>query len=392
MFRRYPKITKFLIYYFSSLLLIYLIQVVLFNQTFLQVFNLNQNLTSDIHLNDIYYRKHSARGDSYMKDEKKVILVNLQEIPFSVEGREMYVKLLNKLIDYNSAAIGVDVTFSKTQKDVFQSVKNNPKIIFANQNSSSDISFPNNGDIRFPQIGGQVQHSIRYYKNDENSFGAKLVKAANFKFNRRIGDSENFIIHYNSYHAGLCHLTNYDEFNYVKKYQFLNASEVLDDSLNNWKAEFDGKIVIIGYLGDRSHSNADFDIEDKNQVPVDTTKLVNRMPVMFGAVVHANAISTILDDRLHFYIVSDGSILVVNLIIFAIFLYVLLFKNLGKLLNLVILFLLTFPILFLIFYLMEYGIYYQFGGTLLALLIIEEFYEIIEPFEHKYLNKYYKNE
>ena len=222
MFRRFPKITRFLIYYFSSLLLIYLIEHVLSSQTFLQVFNLNQNLTSDIHLNDIYYRKHSASGDSYMKDEKKVILVNIQEIPFSVEGREMYVKLLNKLIDYNSAAIGVDETFSKTQKDVFQSVKNNPKIIFANQDSSSDISFPNNGDIRFPKIGGQVQHSIRYYKNDENSFGAKLVKAANFKFNRRIGDSENFIIHYNSYHAGLCHLTNYDEFNYVKKYQFLN--------------------------------------------------------------------------------------------------------------------------------------------------------------------------
>ena len=392
MFRRYPKITKFLIYYFSSLLLIYLIQFVLFNQTFLQVFNLNQNLTSDIHLNDIYYRKHSARGDSYMKDEKKVILVNLQEIPFSVEGREMYVKLLNKLIDYNSAAIGVDVTFSKTQKDVFQSVKNNPKIIFANQNSSSDISFPNNGDILFPEIDGQVQHSIRYYKNDENSFGAKLVKAANFKLKTRIGDSENFIIHYNSPHDGLCHNSNYDDANYVKKYQFLNANEVLEDSMNNFKIDFEGKIVIIGYLGDRSHSNADFDIEDKKQVPVDTTNMINRMPVMFGAVVHANAISTILDDRLHFYIVSDGSILVVNLIIFAIFLYVLLFKNLGKLLNLVILFLLTIPILFLIFYLMEYGIYYQFGGTLLALLVIEEFYEIIEPFEHKYLSKYYKNE
>lgn len=320
-----------------------------------------------------------------------MILVNQQEIPFSDEGREMYVKLLNKLIDYNSAAIGVDVTFSKTQKDVFQSVKNNPKIIFANQNSSSDISFPNNGDIRFPQIGDQEQQSIRYYKNDENSFGAKLVKAANLKLNTRIGDSENFIIHYNSPHDGLCHVTD-DDPNYDKKYKFRNANEVLEDSMNKFKLDFEGKIVIIGYLGDRSHSNADFDIEDKNQVPVDTTKLVNRMPVMFGAVVHANAISTILDDGFHFYIVSDGTILFVNLIIFAIYLYILLFKNLGKLFNLLILFLLTLPILFLVFFLMECGIYYLFGGTLLALLVIEEFYEIIEPFEHKYLSKYYKNE
>lgn len=390
MFRRFPKITRFLIYYFSCLLLIYLIDV-LFDQTFLQVFNLNKHLTSDIHLNDIYYRKHSTSGDSYMEVEKKVILVNQQEIPFSDEGREMYVKLLNKLIDYNSAAIGVDVTFSKTQKDVFQSVKNNPKIIFANQNSSSDISFPNNGDIRFPQIGDQEQQSIRYYKNDENSFGAKLVKAANFKLKTRIGDSENFIIHYNSPHDGLCHVTD-DDPNYDKKYKFRNANEVLEDSMNKFKLDFEGKIVIIGYLGDRSHSNADFDIEDKNQVPVDTTKLVNRMPVMFGAVVHANAISTILDDGFHFYIVSDGTILFVNLIIFAIYLYILLFKNLGKLFNLLILFLLTLPILFLVFFLMECGIYYLFGGTLLALLVIEEFYEIIEPFEHKYLSKYYKNE
>ena len=305
MFRRFPKITRFLIYYFSSLLLIYLIEHVLSSQTFLQVFNLNQNLTSDIHLNDIYYRKHSASGDSYMKDEKKVILVNIQEIPFSVEGREMYVKLLNKLIDYNSAAIGVDITFSKTQKDVFQSVKNNPKIIFANQNSSSDISFPNNGDTRFPEIDGQEQHSIRYYKNDENSFGAKLVKAANFKLKTRIGDSENFIIHYNSPHDGLCHNSNYDDANYVKKYQFLNANEVLEDSMNNFKFDFEGKIVIVGYLGNRSHSNADFDIEDKKQVPVDTTNMVNRMPIMFGAVVHANAISTILDEL--YFLKSIGS-------------------------------------------------------------------------------------
>ena len=109
---------------------------------------------------------------------------------------------------------------------------------------------------------------------------------------------------------------------------------------------------------------------------------------MFGAVVHANAISTILDKDLHFYVVSDATILAINLLICALFMYVLLFKNLGKLWNRIILFIFTIPMLLLILFLMDYGIYYKFGSSLLVLLVIEEMYEILEHYDKKYLTKY----
>ena len=394
MLRKFPKLSRFLIYYFLSISLIYLVEHVLFSSKTFQIFNLNEHLISDIQFNDLYYKKHGKTGaDNYMDKEKKIILVNMQEIPTTNAGREMYISLFSKLNEYKVAAIGVDVTFSKQQKDVFQAVKNNPKIIFADQNSTSDISFPNNGDIRFPKLGEHEQRSIRYYKNNVHSFGAKIVKAAYPLVSTNVADNENFIIHYNSYGSGLSHLINDDNSknnHWNEDYKFLNVSEILLDSSNSFKDNFNGKIVIVGYLGDRKHSNADFDIEDKKRVPVDMEYLVNRDPEMFGAVVHANAISTILDKDLQFYEVSERMILVINLLICAIFMYVLLFKNLGKLWNRIILLVFTIPMLFLILYLMDFGIYYQFGSSLLVLLVIEEMYEILEPYDKKYLTKLLK--
>ena len=396
MLRKFPKLSRFLIYYFLSISLIYLVEHVLLSSKMLQVFNLNEHLISDIQFNDFYYKKHAKTGsDTYMDKEKKIILVNMQEIPTTVAGREMYISLFSKLNEYKVAAIGVDVTFSKHQKDVFQSVKNNPKIIFADQDSSSDIFFPNNGDIRFPKVGEHEQRSIRYYKNNEHSFGAKIVKAAFPLVSTNITNNENFIIHYNSFGSGLSHLINDDNSknnHWNEDYKFLNASDILLDSINIYKDYFKGKVVIVGYLGDRKHSNADFDIEDKKRVPVDIEHLVNRDPKMFGAVVHANAISTILDKDLHFYVVSDTTILVINLLICALFMYFLLFKNLGKLWNRILLFVFTIPMLFLILYLMDFGIYYKFGSSLLVLLVIEEMYEILKPYDKKYLTKYMKND
>ena len=198
MLRKFPKLSRFLIYYFLSISLIYLVEHVLFSSKTFQIFNLNEHLISDIQFNDLYYKKHGNTGaDAYMVKEKKIILVNMQEIPTTDTGREMYISLFSKLNEYKVAAIGVDVTFSKQQKDVFQKVKNNPKIIFADQNSTSDISFPNNGDIRFPKLGEHEQRSIRYYKNNVHSFGAKIVKAAYPLVSTNVADNENFIIHYN---------------------------------------------------------------------------------------------------------------------------------------------------------------------------------------------------
>lgn len=356
-----------------------------------QLFNAGNQLTSDIQFNDLYYKKHGlTTSESYMDKEKKVILANIQEFPFDNEGRERYVLLLNKLVSYKTAAIGVDVTFKKEKKDVFLPFKNNPKIIFANRYSSADLSFINNGDTRFPKIDDNEQRSLRYYKNDKNSFGAQLANAAFPKFSVQLNNKENFLIHYNSIHSGLCHLMDDENQFYGKNYKFLNASEIIADSSNVYADYYKNKIVIVGYLGDRKHANAAYDVEDKKRVPVDINNFVDRDPLMFGAVIHANAISTILDKELHFYDVGHGTILVINLFISALFMYILLFVNLSKLWDRVILIFLTIFSFYAILYLMDFGIYYHLGGTLLALLIMEETYEIIEPYEQKFLSKHLK--
>lgn len=393
MLKKFPKVSRFLIYYFLSISLIYLVEHVLFSKQMFQVFNLNEDLISDIHFNDLYYKKHGSAGpESYMCKDKKIILVNMQEIPTSIEGREMYISLFSKLNAYKVSAVGVDVTFSNQQKDVFRKVKNDSKIIFGYQGYASDISFPNNGDIRFPKLGEHEQRSIRYYSNKNNSFGAKIVKAAFPLIATNVGNNEHFLIHYNSSGAGVSHLNKRENKQYNKDYKFLNVSEILHDSLNVYKEAFKGKIVLVGYLGDRNHSDANYDIEDKKRVPVDLDHLVNRDPQMYGVVIHANAISTILDKDLQFYEVSDGMILAINLLICALFMYVILFKHWGKLWNRIMLFVLTIPLLFLFLYFMDYGIYYKFGTSLLALLVIEEMCEILEPYDKKYLSKYISNE
>jgi len=393
MLKKHSKFFRFIIYYFTSILLIYLVEHVIFGLQILQVFNIKEHVLSDIRFNDLYYVKHGEKGsESYMDSSKNVFLINIQDISYSDSGRLEYKRLLNKISSYKPGAVGIDVTFSKKGKDVFDSFKSNPKFIFANPSSENDIFFKNNGDITFPRVENHEQRTIRYYHDKENSFAAKLVKTAYPKANVKIGNSENFIIRYNTINDGLSHVNDMESDAYDKNYLFLNSKEIMNDSLNLFEDYLKDKIIIVGYLGNRSHFNAKFDIEDKKRVPVDVEHFVNREPLMFGSVVHANAISNILQKESRFYEVNELVIMIINLVICAVFMYVLLFMHLGKLWNRLILLFLTIPMLFLILQLMELGIYYKLGGTLFALLIIEEMYEILEPFEHRFLSKYFSHE
>jgi len=113
---------------------------------------------------------------------------------------------------------------------------------------------------------------------------------------------------------------------------------------------------------------------------------------MNGAVIHAVAISNILSPAHQFKVVSTELIQFIQFIICSVFLVLLLFYDFGKLLNRVLLFLLSIPLLFLVLYFMDQLIFIKLGGTLFALLIIEEMFEILEPYEHKYLSKYFNHD
>ncbi|MFN5442373.1 MAG: hypothetical protein ACK5AR_11035, partial [Flavobacteriia bacterium] len=130
----------------------------------------------------------------------------------------------------------------------------------------------------------------------------------------------------------------------------------------------------------------------KFRIPADTKHFINKEPLMNGAVIHAVAISNILSPAHQFTVVSSNLIVIIQLIICSVFLILLVFYNFSKLLNRVLLFLLSIPLLFLVLYFMDQLIFIKLGGTLFALLIIEEMFEILEPYEHKYLSKYFNHD
>jgi CHASE2 domain-containing sensor protein len=387
------KVFRFLVYLSFSLLAIFLIEHLLLKARFMQVFNVNEHITSDLYFNDLYYSKYDeGKPSKFMQEDKKVILVNIQDI--SIEHRNDYLHLIKKLKSFKPNCIGVDITFSRSRPNVFKELDNNPDVIFA-KGGQNDIHFKNCGDVRFPQSEEHEQRTIRYYKNNPSTFASKLVKAYDKKQKTSVGGNPDFLLHYNAINGGLSHLindNNEQNNNYTTDFWYLNSKEVVNDSLNLFADYFKNKIVIIGYLGNRNHINSKFDIEDKFRIPADTKHFINKEPLMNGAVIHAVAISNILSPAHQFKVVSTELIQFIQFIICSVFLVLLLFYDFGKLLNRVLLFLLSIPLLFLVLYFMDQLIFIKLGGTLFALLIIEEMFEILEPYEHKYLSKYFNHD
>lgn len=357
----------------------------------MQVFNIDQHYTSDIYFNDLYYSKYDARTPSaFMKKKKEVVFVNIHDIP--INEREKYAQLLTRLLQYQPKAIGVDVTFSKRLKNELAAFNKNPKIIFA-QSVKTDWHFKHEADVSFPKIDAHEQQSIRFYNNHTQTFAAQLMHAAYPEKNTKIGNEATFLLHYNTIHDGVSHMvTDYmkEKKSFDYDFKYLNSNEVLTDTLDGFKSEFKHKIVIIGYLGNRQHFNAQFDIEDKYKVPSDTKHLVNKEKLVNGPVIHGVAISNILEPTEQFAVVSDVLVLLIQIIICGLFLWLLLFYEFGKLMNRFFLFLLSIPLLYLVLYFMDQHIFLKLGTTLFALLIIEEMLEFIAIFEKKYLSKYIK--
>ncbi|MFN5442003.1 MAG: CHASE2 domain-containing protein, partial [Flavobacteriia bacterium] len=241
------KVFRFLVYLSFSLLAIFLIEHLLLKARFMQVFNVNEHITSDLYFNDLYYSKYDeGKPSKFMQEDKKVILVNIQDI--SIEHRNDYLHLIKKLKSYKPKCIGVDITFSRSRPNVFKELDNNPDVIFA-KGGQNDIHFKNCGDVRFPKSEEHEQRTIRYYKNNQNTFASKLVKAYDKKQKTSVGGKPDFLLHYNAINGGLSHLindNNEQNRNYTTDFWYLNSKEVVSDSLNLFADYFKNKIVIIG--------------------------------------------------------------------------------------------------------------------------------------------------
>ena len=130
-----------------------------------------------------------------------------------------------------------------------------------------------------------------------------------------------------------------------------------------------------------------FDSEDKFAVPTDTSKIMLRDKTMYGAVIHANAIENILHPESKFKELHGFWHVLLHQLLIIGFLLVL-FLHLGKFFNILILVIISIPYTYVVMKLMDYNVYITMSSTLLHLIFVEEFYEILEPLYKKIIKKY----
>lgn len=414
MFKK-KNIIKFLFFYLGSkLILMLLIPVAASN--FFQIFSLEESGNPDLVFNDLYFRAKNkdCLSNKHYTREKSVVLINTGSLSTDSFRLEL-AKILIKLKNTDVKAIGIDHDFLKINKigteDLKREIESNPKIVYSyrphKDDGTSDKDYydfkAEKGKTNLPDI-----YTIRRYESDPNTFGAMLVKMSKnnpvkhenkhhniHTVNHGHADHhEPFNINYCSVGDGLCAFDDYNNKLSLVNFTYIEAKDFLRDSANfeNFQSILKDKILILGHLGTFSF-NKKYDIEDKFSVPIDSERIMMREKTMHGAVIHANAIENLLHPETMFFELHGIWHFLHHEILFVLFLIVLML-HLGKLYNILILAGISIPYIIGVMYMMENQIYIAMTSTLLHLMFIEEFYEILEPFYVKLSKKlkYSENE
>jgi CHASE2 domain-containing sensor protein len=391
------KKLKTIILIFISFKLTILCAYLLYKNLPLQLIHFEHLAMEDVVFNDIYYSVRPESDKSLIR-EKEVVLVNSGSIPTD-SFRLKLAYVINEISHYNPAAIGIDMQFESHKNVFFDSVladvllKNKNLVLPTDGKKWKRQIFESSftGVANFPS---KENESVREYYNlmlegrdTLQSFAVALCKIKDKKFNVK---GEISYLKYSTVGNGY-----YDVFNKQKGstgYNFpaIEAIDVLKEKDTSLvRSIIQNKIIIIGHLGSNSMENKN-DSEDKYRVPTDST-LINRAPVMPGAVIHANAVQMFLTRNSIFKI--DGWLyeLITCIILFG---YLLVFYTihhkyyLGKLINILIIFVSTVPIIFVFGVLfMDLGIHYKVGALFLQIAFLEEFVEISEGFIQKFGKK-----
>lgn len=390
------KIIKLFIYFGLVHLIFFLIHL-LYDFNGMKVLRIGKEALNDISFNDFHYRIADAKLKEGSKDDfllhykdndypKEICLINCADMPDS-NFRSEFVSLVHKIQNYAPKAIGIDLTFNKNlphSKEIQVLAEAYDNMVWAKQFSELDkdnIDFggKNMGSIKLITD----TKTIRKYSANNNSFAYKLAQKAypSMKF-KEFSNSE-FFIHYNSIGNGMIRYDDVTNPNIELNYHYIPANDLLDTNKVDMNmamaidAEINNKVVIIGYLGQENRRK--FDVEDKWCTPTDVKNIVQRDPLMYGAVIHANAFYNIVHEESRYSEWTGWVFILISNVLLLLFLAFLIFFHLPKIINIMLVTFLVLPMLYFTVKFMEYGIYISVGATILHVIVIEEMVEIIDP-------------
>lgn len=369
--------------------IVFFAHIIYVNVVGLQLLHFEHLATEDIEFNDIYY---FTKTQNKTKNNNDIVLINTGSIKNDSTFRISLAKLIDKVNSCNPKTIGLDILFngpknSKYDSLLESSIKNNNVVLATESKTSTTFSFNSNkkGIVDFPVKKGQTIRTFYNYKiisgDTIQSFSSLLSKKESkdsIETIKYITDENGF---YDIYRDDKIELNNFPA---------LEGADLLDDHLDyNFSKILKGKIIIIGHLGN-DYMNNKYDIEDKFKVPV-SNSLFNRDYVMPGTAIHANIVNMKINSDNYKTIDGWKYELISNLILFSfllLFYYIHHTFALSKLINICIILFSTIPIIFIFcVYLMDLNIYYKVGSLFMQVTLIEEFIDVVDGFNKKFIRK-----
>jgi len=278
----------------SSVLLIILSSIVIFNSRF---FNPVHKAFSDFSFLDIYYSQKFHNTDKVNSD---IILVNIEN-----HDREVIANLLNTILKEDPKVVGFDIILEerpeKTKTDTFLAqLLQNKKVVTAFEVKNDSLNF---GDSFFKtrQRSGFTEYN---YKPNTEVIREFIGKK---EFNETKHASFATLIAKKYLSKKQWKKYDYDEklnklqtIKYSGDYTAFPNLSLDDFFLNEDNPILKGKIIIMGYIG--SPSGNKFDIQDKFFTPLNPSYAGKSDRDMFGPALHGNITNMLIKNDLMYKI------------------------------------------------------------------------------------------
>lgn len=285
----------------------YLISVFFFNISF---FNPVSKALRDFSFLDVYYAEKLNQQNDINPD---IVLLNIGH-----ESRSKIALGLEQILKANPKVVGFDVIlreFRKTKEDsMLAQLLQNQKVIgsFVLDPTSSVTNHP---FFKLQNTPGYVNFNfeeqnpvIREFESQKqidgttyNSFSSIIAKNylpkeewKQLDIDRKLMGSR--VINYKGNLNYFMHFT-------LNDFMDLRDKDIITD-----------KIVLLGYLG--TPTGSCFDIEDKHFTPLNKITAGKSVPDMYGAVVHANILATIIGNNFMYKVPFLATLLLIFLLSF----------------------------------------------------------------------------